>query len=1133
MANSYRPSITERRNGYFQHPWMIIFTVFSIFLFMGGLWYAPSGLSQQSLILHRLIWGGAIAWGGFMAIYSNIYFTQKVRKLQHNNQALQAELLQYQSIEAQLLDKEERWKLALQANNDGIWDWDIATNQVYFSPQWKAMLGFEEHEVGNSLDEWLLRIHPDDLARVQQETQDHLAQKTSFYVSEYRLLCKDGSYKWILDRGQALKDKNNYIYRMVGSHTDTTERKSAEIALKESEGKYRNLIEHLNIGFVVHGSNTEILQCNETACCLLGLSREQMLGKAAIDPEWCFLKDDGTPMMVEDYPISHVLNTHAPLDNYVVGVRRSDRTCAWVLVSAFPEFDLTQQLAQVIVTFVDITELKQTEEALRQSEATKQAIIHAIPDLLIHMKANGNYVEFISNSHFNIIKPEQIRNHVNLKDILPAHLVDKRLHYTQEALQTQSTQIYEQEVSINGGNCYEEVRIVPLYHDEVLVMVRDITSRKQAEEALHHQKEMLQAIINHIPVMVALFNQQGTVEFINPELVNVLGWSLEEWQQQDIFIQCYPDPDYRQTVLEHMLAATGQWKDLTTLTASGQSIETSWANVLLSDGKFLGIGQDISDRKQKETELQKAMEAAESANVAKSMFLANMSHELRTPLNIILGFTQLMSHDSSLSAAQQQDLKTIQRSGDHLLSLINDVLDLSKIEAGHSSLEENSFDLISLLHTLCTMIEERTQAKHIHLSVEIDADIPQFVIADEQKLRQVLLNLLSNAVKFTDQGTVTLRVVPRNDKNHESNASKLSSDSSGTLTVDHSTVPLSSIQNSSNLSHQDHPEKVMLIFEVSDTGVGIDPKEMSTIFNAFIQADAGRRSMTGTGLGLTISCKLLELMGGDISVHSQLGEGSTFTVTVPVQPTNGINQYSNESDRRVLGLAPGQNHYRILVVDDQNENRQLIVRILTRLGLEVREAENGIEAIRSWQDWQPHLIWMDIRMPKLDGYEATKQIRALENNQNSIIIALTAQASQSDRTLALAAGCNDYVSKPVQEEALLGKLTEYLQLHFIYADISQQNMFSVLPDYLLSAPDAYSSNVLDIHTTIQPLLESLPAEWCKELVEEAMCCDDHAIMYRVKGLPTEMDSIATYLADLAHRFQFEQIIELFKTRAEE
>jgi PAS domain S-box-containing protein len=628
---------------------------------------------------------------------------------------------------------------------------------------------------------------------------------------------------------------------------------------------------------------------------------------------------------------------------------------------------------------------------------------------------------------------------------------------------------------------------------------KDISDRKQAETELKQQKEMLQTIVNHIPVMIALFNSEGRIEFVNPEFERVLGWSLADWQQRDVLLECYPDPAYYQVVIEHMVAVNGKWKDFSTLTKSGQQIETSWTNVQLSNGRNLGIGQDVSDRKQKEIALQQAMEAAEAANLAKSIFLANMSHELRTPLNVILGFTQVMAHDSSLTTNQKEDLETIRRSGDYLLSLINDVLDLSKIEAGHSTLEEKGFDLISLLHVLRTMMTERAKTKHLQLTFDIAPEVPQFIISDEQKLRQILLNLLSNAIKFTNRGSITLRVTSQ-----ESN---------------HKICPaLSTPENGNQLQNSTLNPSHTLRFEVIDTGIGIEEKEQATIFDAFVQAEAGRKSVSGTGLGLTISRKLLDLMNGEIAVRSIPNLGSTFTFTVPICPTSGVNVPSASQNRIVIGLAPGQSDRRILVVDDQRENRLVLVRLLKQLGLEVREATNGRDAIQIWQDWHPDLTYMDIRMPGLDGYEATQQIRAMEHGQASIIIALTAQASQSDRALALAAGCNDYISKPFREETLFLKLKEYLGLEYLYAEPNS------LPDSssVLSSDEAATSSIL-----LDPaVLAQLSVGWLDALEDAAVCGNDRAIVELASQLPTEFTPFSNQLAELAKKFQFEQIIQL-------
>jgi light-regulated signal transduction histidine kinase (bacteriophytochrome)/CheY-like chemotaxis protein len=413
---------------------------------------------------------------------------------------------------------------------------------------------------------------------------------------------------------------------------------------------------------------------------------------------------------------------------------------------------------------------------------------------------------------------------------------------------------------------------------------------------------------------------------------------------------------------------------------------------------------------------QKAREAADAANTAKSEFLANMSHELRTPLNAILGFAQLMTRDSSLSREQKEHLKIIGRSGEHLLSLINDVLEMSKIEAGRATLNERSFDLDRLLHSLYEMLELQARSKGLQLVFERASDIPPYIRTDESKLRQILINLLGNAIKFTEVGRVTLRI---------------------SSAIARGRFSPQFLEFNENLSTKPAPTIQNLKFEVEDTGPGIAPEELDRLFDAFAQTEAGRRSQEGTGLGLPISRRFVRLMGGDITVESRLGAGSTFQFTIPIHLADGSEVEALQPYRQIVGLEPKQPTYRILVVEDKWANRQLLVQLLAPLGFEVKEATNGQEAIALWEEWQPHLIWMDMRMPGMDGYEATREIKARSRDRAPIILALTANAFEEDRRTALAIGCDDFIHKPCSEEIILGKMAEHLGVCYIYADASE------------------------------------------------------------------------------------------------
>ncbi len=460
---------------------------------------------------------------------------------------------------------------------------------------------------------------------------------------------------------------------------------------------------------------------------------------------------------------------------------------------------------------------------------------------------------------------------------------------------------------------------------------------------------------------------------------------------------------------------------------------------------------------------QKAQEA-EAANRAKSAFLAHMSHELRTPLNAILGFAQVMERDPLLTQQQQESLTIINRSGEHLLGLINDVLEMSKIEAGRILLRPAIFDLHSLLQSLREMFQVRAEAKQLDLQVNWSADLPQFVITDEGKLRQVLINLLSNAVKFTDVGKVTLEA-----------------------------------------SHQHHTNADYLKFVVTDTGCGIALAEQPHLFQPFLQSVIGAGFKEGTGLGLAISRQFVQLMGGEIHFSSQLDQGSTFSFQIKTEladhqplklPTVG----------RVLSLASGQPDYRILVVDDRPENRELLVTLLKTVGFQTQAAADGKAAIACWQAWHPDLIWMDMLMPELDGYAATRHIKSQPGGQETVIIALTATAFEEQQSQILAAGCDDFVHKPFREEMIFAKIADHLGVRYVRA-----------------LPTATPNQHLLL---TRESLQMMPPDWLTRLHQAAIQVDAELISQLLTDVPAQKSQVAEAVAELVAEFRFVEIIEL-------
>ncbi|MBD1846597.1 PAS domain S-box protein [Cyanobacteria bacterium FACHB-63] len=960
----------------------------------------------------------------------------------------------------------------------------------YFSSGSSQLWGFTPEELLTDLQPWLSRYHPDDLQTILDEAFDSIFSERP-YTHEYRYHHPDGSLRWIQLNLTPYRDEAENCWRTASFSIDITDRKHTEAALFEAQQFAQSVAEKtptvVHIHDIVEQRNR---YSNRSVFELLGYTADEISAMGANMLPTLIHPDDLGAVMEYQKAIAAAAD-HEDLE-IECRMHHANGDWRWVLCrDRVFKRDERGNMVQHIGTLQDITDRKLAEQALRRSEQKYRNIFEnsyvgvgrAKFSTGTILECNQRMADLLGYDH-----PSELCNQP-WKKHCPS---EEQAQSIMTALQEHGMVNTEVSVQVLDGSLRWWLMSNRVNFDDDCIdfLVTDITDRKRLEEDLRQSQQFLNSVIENIPLGFFAKDVRNDFRYvlINKCAEPYVGFTQAQGiGRNDYELLPESEADYYRKQDQAVVKARSliETPEVDITTAPGERLLTRVIKFPLFDDMgnlthLLCLNDDITERKQREQELRLAKDAAEAANRAKSTFLANMSHELRTPLNVILGFTQLMERESGLNDRQRSFITTINRSGEHLLNLINDVLEMSKIEAGRIVLHPEPFDLRHLLDTLQEMFRIRAEVKHLSLAFDLPPDLPAMIVADEGKLRQILINLLSNAVKFTDRGSITLQVLLKIAERQGHNGS----------------IVLSPL----------------LHFAISDTGSGIAPEEVEQLFQPFMQTTSGIQVKEGTGLGLTISRQFVQLMGGDIQVQSAVGQGSTFRFQIPVTLTQASIPSRAISSKQALGLAPGQPNYRLLIVDDQPDNCKLLTHLLQAFEFETRSANNGQEAISEWQTWHPHLIWMDMRMPIMDGYEATRQIRTLERASNTHqptkILALTASAFEEQRATILAAGCDDFVRKPFREQVIFDKLIEHLGVQFIYAEPSED-----------STPVIQQSQS-------QCTIQVMPSEWIQNLQQAAIEIDGDRVLQLVAEIPSAHACLAEQLNNLVQRFCFDEILEL-------